>query len=34
MNRQDKGVIIQDLSEKFQSNPFFYITDASGMTVA
>ncbi len=34
MNRQDKGVIIQDLSEQFKSNPFFYITDASGMTVA
>ncbi|AWV99322.1 50S ribosomal protein L10 [Arcticibacterium luteifluviistationis] len=34
MNRQDKGAIIQDLSEKFANNPFFYITDASGMTVA
>jgi large subunit ribosomal protein L10 len=34
MNREDKGVIIQDLAEKFSNNPFFYITDASGMSVA
>lgn len=34
MNREDKGAIIQDLAEKFANNPFFYITDASGMSVA
>jgi large subunit ribosomal protein L10 len=34
MNREDKGVIIQSLAEKFSTNPFFYITDASGMSVA
>ncbi len=34
MTREEKSVIIEELSEKFKVNPYFYITDASGMTVA
>ncbi len=33
MTREEKAVIIQKLTEKFQQRPFFYITDASGMSV-
>lgn len=34
MNREEKAVIIDELSQKFTDNPVFYITDAQGMTVA
>lgn len=34
MTREEKAVIIDELAQKFSSNPYFYITDASGMTVA
>jgi large subunit ribosomal protein L10 len=34
MTREDKGKIIDELSEKFSSNAHFYITDAGGFTVA
>lgn len=34
MKREEKGVIIEELTGKFQSIPFFYITEANGMTVA
>lgn len=34
MKRQEKGAIIEELTEKFQTIPFFYITEANGMTVA
>jgi large subunit ribosomal protein L10 len=34
MTREEKSVIIDELCEKFKGNPYFYITDASGMTVA
>ena len=34
MNKEQKGAVIQDLAEKFANNPYFYITDASGMSVA
>ena len=34
MTREDKALIIQELSEKFASTPYFYITDASGLSVA
>ncbi|MDX5348088.1 MAG: 50S ribosomal protein L10 [Hymenobacteraceae bacterium] len=34
MTREDKKQIVQDLSEKLASTNFFYITDASTMTVA
>jgi large subunit ribosomal protein L10 len=34
MTRQEKGTIIDGLSEKFASTPYFYITDASGLSVA
>jgi large subunit ribosomal protein L10 len=34
MTREEKGAIIDELSQKFQSIPYFYITDASGMSVA
>lgn len=34
MRREEKALIIQDLSEKFANIPYFYITDASGMSVA
>jgi large subunit ribosomal protein L10 len=33
MTKQEKAVIIDDLSDKFQNTSFFYITDASGLTV-
>lgn len=33
MTREEKGAIIEELSEKFKTIPYFYITDASGMTV-
>jgi len=33
MKKEDKGKIIQELSQKFAECNFFYITDASGMTV-
>jgi large subunit ribosomal protein L10 len=33
MKREDKGKIIQELSNKFAQFNYFYITDASGMTV-
>jgi len=34
MTREEKSVIINDLVEKFSQNDNFYITDASGMSVA
>ncbi len=34
MTREEKSVIIDELCGKFKENPYFYITDASGMTVA
>lgn len=34
MNREQKAQVIEELAEKFKENPFFYITDASGMSVA
>ncbi len=34
MNREQKGAMIQELAAKFASTPYFYITDASGMSVA
>ena len=34
MKREEKGTIISELTEKFQSFPSFYITEANGMTVA
>ena len=33
MTREEKAVIIEELAEKFRQKPFFYIMDASGMTV-
>ena len=34
MTRQEKANIIEELSAKFQQNSHFYITDASGLSVA
>ncbi|UFH56688.1 50S ribosomal protein L10 [Spirosoma sp. KNUC1025] len=34
MKREEKGAIIEELTDKFQTIPFFYITEANGMTVA
>jgi len=34
MNREEKAQVIEELVEKFNNNNFFYITDASGLTVA
>ena len=34
MTRDEKKVLIDGLTEKFKENPFFYITDASGFSVA
>lgn len=33
MTKEEKAVIIDELSEKFSQNSHFYITDASGLTV-
>ncbi len=33
MKKEDKSLIIEQLKEKFAENNFFYITDASGITV-
>lgn len=34
MTREEKKEVIDSLTEKFRENPFFYITNASGFTVA
>ena len=34
MTREEKAKVIEELSEKFANNAHFYITDASGFTVA
>ncbi len=34
MTREEKKLIIESLTEKFKETPHFYITDASGFTVA
>jgi large subunit ribosomal protein L10 len=34
MTREEKQAIVDELAEKFASNPFFYITDAAGLSVA
>lgn len=34
MTREEKSQIIDELSEKFEANSHFYLTDASGLTVA
>lgn len=34
MTREEKGQIIDELSQKFADNAHFYVTDASGLTVA
>jgi large subunit ribosomal protein L10 len=34
MTREEKGVLIEELKEKLANSTYFYITDASGMTVA
>ncbi len=34
MNREEKGEFIEELTDKFRANPFFYIAEASGMSVA
>jgi len=34
MTREEKVVIIGELSEKFAATPYFYITDTGGLTVA
>src|SRR5688572_33509648 len=34
MTREEKGQIIEELAKKFAENAHFYITDATGFTVA
>lgn len=34
MTREEKAAIIGDLVEKFRNTPYFYITNAAGLTVA
>lgn len=34
MTREEKAVVIEDLVQRFSANSHFYVTDASGMTVA
>jgi len=34
MTKEEKGLIIDELAEKFSQNNHFYITDASGLSVA
>lgn len=33
MTREEKAVVIEELSQKFENTPYFYITNASGMSV-
>lgn len=33
MTREEKAVVIDELSQKFEATPYFYITNASGMSV-
>jgi large subunit ribosomal protein L10 len=33
MTREEKDIIVKDLSQKFAETSYFYITDASGLTV-
>ncbi len=33
MTREEKAIVIDELSQKFETTPYFYITNASGMTV-
>ncbi|MBK8628260.1 MAG: 50S ribosomal protein L10 [Saprospiraceae bacterium] len=34
MTRTDKGLLIQELKEKFENSSYFYVTDASTLSVA
>ncbi|MFZ1750763.1 MAG: 50S ribosomal protein L10 [Saprospiraceae bacterium] len=34
MTRTDKGLLIEELREKFENSSFFYVTDASSLSVA
>ena len=34
MTREEKATIIDALTEKFESTSYYYITDASGLSVA
>jgi large subunit ribosomal protein L10 len=34
MNREEKAQLIDELADKFKNNSFFYVTDASGLSVA
>ncbi len=34
MTKEDKALVIAELSEKFAATPYFYITDTAGLTVA
>lgn len=34
MTREEKGIIIEDLAEKLKNTQYFYITNASGLSVA
>ncbi len=34
MTREEKKEVIDSLTEKFRENPFFYITNAAGFSVA
>ena len=34
MNKQEKGQLIEELSEKLSNTGYFYVADASGMSVA
>lgn len=34
MTKEEKGAIIDELAEKFAATPYFYITDAGGLSVA
>ena len=34
MTRTEKGLLIQDLKDKFENASFFYVTDASRLSVA
>ena len=34
MNREEKAQLIDELAEKLQNNSFFYVTDASGLSVS
>ena len=34
MTKEEKGIIVGELREKFAATPYFYVTDTAGLSVA